>query len=179
MIRTIAAATLSLALPMALHAAGSGSDSPPTPTETTSQCKNGLVWNPNTKKCAAPQSGSLDDDTLYGAVREFAYAGQYRHALDTLDAMSEQQSDRVLTYRGFATRKLGDIDAGMAFYREAIELNPDNLLVRSYMGQALVEQGEVEAARVQLTEIRARGGRSTWPEYALRNAIESGRGYSY
>jgi hypothetical protein len=42
-----------------------------------------------------------------------------------------------------------------------------------------VELGQTEAARAQLGEIRARGGRQTWPEIALRNALRSGVGYSY
>jgi hypothetical protein len=44
---------------------------------------------------------------------------------------------------------------------------------------ALVEQGEVAAARAQLSQIRARGGRGTWPEVALRLALGSGRGFAY
>ncbi len=42
------------------------------------------------------------------------------------------------------------------------------------MGMALVEQGDRDAARVQLTEIRARGGRETWPELALEMALGNG-----
>ena len=55
----------------------------------------------------------LDDETLYGAVREFAYAGQYGHAQMALAAMSDQTDDRVLTYWGFTHRKMGDVAKGM------------------------------------------------------------------
>ena len=77
-------------------------------------------------------------------------------------------SDRVLTYRGFIARKTGNVELGMAYYRQAIARNPDNLLVRSYMGQSLVEQGKPAEARVQLVEILARGGAGTWPAESLR-----------
>ena len=98
---------------------------------------------------------------------------------EVLDAMSDAQDDRVLTYKGFAYRKMGEVELGMAYYRQAIAANPDNLLARSYIGQGLAEAGEMAAARAQLTEIRTRGGRGSWPELALCMAIESGRGYSY
>jgi len=37
--------------------------------------------------------------------------------------------------------------------------DPDNTLARSYLGQAHVAQGDLGAARDQLRQIRARGGR--------------------
>jgi len=168
-----------LILPVAVFAAGSDSSTPPTPTDTTTTCKTGKVWSEAKKKCVAPVQGSLDDDTLYQAVREFAYAGQYDNALQALAAMSDPNDDRVLTYRGFVARKTGDIDLGNAYYRQAIARNPDNLLARSYMGQGFAESGDLDAARAQLTEIRARLGRGTWAEVSLRMAIDSGKGASY
>jgi tetratricopeptide (TPR) repeat protein len=172
-------ASATLILPTLAFAAGGGSSTPPKQTNTTAVCENGMVWDEKTEACVAPQESRLDDKTLYEAAREFAYAGQYQNTLDVLDAMSDQQDDGVLTYRGFANRKLGDWDLGMAFYAEALAINPDNLLARSYMGQAFVEDGQIDLAQAQLTEIRTRGGRGTWAEFSLRQALESGRGYSY
>ena len=40
-----------------------------------------------------------------------------------------------------------------------------------YMGQALIEQGDVEGARVQLVEIRDRGGENTWAYRALLESL--------
>jgi len=61
----------------------------------------------------------------------------------------------------------------------ALVQNPDNILARSCMGQGFVEIGDLVAAKVQLTEIRPRGGRNTWAEFSLAQAIRSGVGYSY
>ena len=170
--------TALLTLPAAGYAAGMDS-TPPTQTNTTAQCQNGQVWSEQDKACVDAQESRLDDDTLYGAVREFAYAGMYDEARGALAAMSDPTDDRVLTYMGFVHRKQGDVDLGNAYYRQAIARNPDNYLARSYMGQGFVETGEIAAARAQLTEIRTRGGRGTWAEISLRMAIENGRGYSY
>ena len=168
-----------LALPTSAFAVGSDDSNPPTPTETTTECSEGKVWSDSKQKCVNPQSGALGDDQLYDAARELAYAGKYRETLDVLDAMSDANDDRVLTYRGFVHRKLGDAELGNAYYRQAIAQNPDNLLARSYTGQGFVASGDLVAAKAQLTEIRTRGGRNTWAELALRMAIENGQGSTY
>ena len=175
---------LSLALPLAfapfmVFAAGSDDTAPPTPTATTTECEKGLVFDEKTKKCVEPVEGRLDDDTLYQAVRELAYAGKYDAALTVLAAMSDQSDDRVLTYLGFINRKMGNVERGLDYYDVALKLNPDNILARSYLGQALVEQGEIEMAQAQLDEITARGGAGTWAEKSLRQAIQTGVTYTY
>ncbi len=167
------------ALPAPALAVSSDDAAPPSGTQTTTTCKNGTVWSDVKRKCVNPQQGQLDDDELYQAAREFAYAGQYDNALTVLSAMSDPLDDRVLTYRGFVARKTGDLALGDAYYRQAIDRNPENLLARSYMGQGLVEAGDLQGARTQLLEIRARNGAGTWAEAALLKAIETGTGYSY
>ncbi|MEM5472402.1 hypothetical protein WNZ14_11750 [Hoeflea sp. AS60] len=177
--RTLIIAT-ALLFPVAAFAAGSASDSaPPKPTQTTNSCKNGQVWDKKTKSCVDAKESRLDDDTRYGAVRELAYAGRYEDALYVLAAMSDQNESRVLTYYGFTHRKAGRMELGMQYYNAALKADPDNLLARSYMGQGLVASGNIDAARVQLAEIEARGGKSSWPETSLRKAIQSGKTYNY
>lgn len=173
------ALALALACPLPALAAGGMEPSPPTPTETTTTCTDGKVWDADRESCVAPRESRLDDDTLYRAARELASAGQYDAAQDVLAAMSDPGDDRVLTYMGFTHRKMGDLERGIAYYRAALNANPDNLLARSYMGEALAEMGEAELARAELSEIRARGGRGTWAEIALRLAIETGQSRAY
>lgn len=175
----IASVLFAAALPLAAYAAGSDDTAPPAPTETTTTCAKGQIYDAGTKKCKNPEDASLDDDVRFEAVRELAYAGRYSDALATLDAMQEGDSDRSLTYRGFITRKAGNMAGGMAFYARALTVNPDNILARSYMGQALVEQGDIAAAARQLDEIRNRNGTGTWAETALSHAVGTGQTVSY
>jgi len=176
--RLALAAALSLA-PVAAFAAGGEDETPPTPTETTEICEEGLVWDQATQTCTAPDESSNTDSQRLRDVRELAYQGRYLDARAVLETIEDQQAPRVLTYWGFVTRKSGDVDGGMAYYRAALTADPNLHLARSYMGQAHVETGALDAARAQLTEIRQRGGRGTWAELSLRMAIENGRGYSY
>ena len=172
--------SVALCLPTLAFAAGDETTtSPPKPTNTTKTCKGEEVWDASRKKCVKPRGSSLDDDTLYDAVRELAYAGRYEDAQKVLAEMSDQSDDRVLTYLGFTHRKMGNTERGMAYYRDAIARNPDNLLARSYMGQGLIEAGDKAAALAQLREIQARGGRGGWPETSLREALATGQTYNY
>ena len=139
-----------LALPAAAFAAGTETNEPPKPTATTTECAEGTVWDETQGKCVAPKESRLDDDGLYRAVRELASA-----------------------------RSQGDLASGEALYRAALEVNPDNLLARSYMGQGYVTEGRVDEAYAQLVEIRSRGGADGWPAEALETAIRTGVTTSY
>ena len=176
--RVLAAAALSL-LPFAAFAAGSDDTEPPPATQTSTDCVKGQVWDESTKSCVDADSGQLDNDTRFRAVRELAWAGRPEDALIVLSAMTEGQTDRVLTYVGFANRKAGRMAEGLAAYEAALALNPDNILCRSYLGQAYVELGEIELAELQLDEIRARGGSGLWAETSLESAIETGETHDY
>lgn len=165
--------------PAAALAVGGDSTTPPAPTPTTTTCPQGMVWNADLGRCERIQDARLTDDALFDAARELAHAGRAEDALRALDAMAEQDSDRVLAVRGFALRRAGRGAEGMAVYEAALARNPDNLLARSYMGQALVALGRRAEAEAQLAEIVARGGAGSWAEIALRRAVETGQVLTY
>jgi tetratricopeptide (TPR) repeat protein len=174
------AAILALSLfPFAALAAGSDDSDPPKQTETSTKCENAQVWDEATQTCVNADSGQLDDETRFQAVRELAWAGRPEEALQVLSTMHEGNSDRVLTYLGFANRKAGRLEEGLDYYAQALDANPDNILARSYYGQALVEMGEIQLASLQLDEIRTRGGAGTWAETSLDTAIRTGQTLSY
>jgi len=176
--RMILAAALVLA-PYAVFAAGSDDSEPPKPTETTTECEEGLVWDEKTKTCVKPDDQSLNDDQRFGAVRELAYAGRFEAAQVVLAAMTEGETSRVMTYRGFLLRQTGEIEAGIAAYERALALDPANILALSYYGQLLVQMDELALAEAQLTQIRAQGGQGTWAEPSLANAIATGVTYTF
>ncbi len=177
--RLTSALLISTFLPFAAFAAGSDDTEPPKPTETTTVCEEGMVWDVKTETCVKPDEQSLNDDTRFRAVRELAYAGRPDEALIVLAAMTEGDTDRVLTYRGFALRKSGDIEGGIAAYEAALTQNPDNILAHSYFGQLLVEMDETDMAKMHLAAIRDAGGTGTWAETALARAIATGVTYSF
>ncbi len=168
-----------LTLPLPAFSAGGDSPTPPTPSDTTKTCNGKRVWDEAKGRCVRPKQSSLNQDGLYDAARELAYAGRNEDAQAVLSAMADQGDARVLTYWGFTHRKLGNRALAQAFYDQAIAQDPNNLLARSYMGQGFVEEGQFGLALAEWKEIRARGGEGTWPETSLRQALETGATTSY
>ncbi|MFD0917099.1 tetratricopeptide repeat protein [Pseudahrensia aquimaris] len=166
------------AITFSSFAAGSDSTKPPTKTQTTKVCKKGQVWNKKRKKCVNPQSGMLSDDEVYTAARELAYDGQFDNALKVLAVAANPNDPRILNYKGFANRKAGRVAEGMSYYQAALKIDPDYILVRSYMGQAFISSGDVTSAKNQLAEIEKRGGSDTWAYASLAKAI-SGEATEY
>lgn len=146
---------------------------PPVATPTSTQCPDGKAWDVDSESCVDLDAANFSDEQRYLAARELAYAGRLRAAGYALDAISDPTSSRVLTYRGFIARKSGDWPKARAYYSRALSADPDNILARSYLGMGLVELGDLDAARAQLSEIRVRGGRETWPERVLVMSIRS------
>jgi tetratricopeptide (TPR) repeat protein len=152
-------------------------DAPPPPSPTTSVCADGEIWDDVTSTCVEPETGALDDDRLYAAARELAYAGRHADALRVLAAMRAQASPRVLAARGYALRKSGRVAEGLALYAAALEADPDFHVARAYRGVYLVETGDAAGARAELAAIAARGGAATWAHEALRRAIAGDAAY--
>lgn len=166
------AATASLAFAAPVFAAGGGSDG----GGDANQCPAGQVYDEATKSCVK-KSSQLNDNQIYLFARQYAYAGKYDEALDMLKRAGNQNDPRILNYYGYTNRKLGNVDVAMTYYKKAIALDGNYLLARSYMGQGLVLQGDIEGARVQLVEIRDRGGKDTYAYKALYEALKSGSTY--
>ena len=169
--------TAALALPFAAgtaFAAGGGEEKAP----SKPKCKSGQIYDKKSKSCVVAQNSNMGTDGLYENLRELAYAGRFVDAQVVL-AMMPQDDDRTLTYLGFTNRKLGKMDAAMDYYTQALRVNPDNFLARSYMAQGFVDMGRMDEAKEQLAEIRARGGEGTWAEISLAQAIETGRTYNF
>ncbi|MBP0481786.1 hypothetical protein [Sagittula salina] len=162
-------------LPVDAMAAGGDTSAPP----SHPQFKTGQVWEPASQKCLTAHAPTLDDAARLVAVREYAYDGQFHMAALVLDAMQDQQADGVLTYRGFLARRRGAAAEARAWYGRALARNPDNLLARSYTGQGLVFEGDLVGALIQHRENVARGGRGTWAEATLAEAISTGTAYAY
>lgn len=176
--RVLLTAALLLA-PLPAFAVLDEDEAPPAPTPTSTNCAEGYVWDADKGRCVAPEQSGLSDDALFRAARELAHAGSYDGAIRVALAMAEPEGDRALTVLGFAHRKAGRVDLGMAYYDRALALNPGNLLARAYKGMAHVEAGEMDLARAELAEIEARGGAGGWPAEALSAAIRGKAGLVY
>ena len=59
----------------------------------------------------------------------------------------------MLTYQGFANRKLGNYDVAISYYSAALKLAPDHRGANEYLGEYYVETGQTAKAKQQLVKL--------------------------
>jgi len=64
----------------------------------------------------------------------------------------------VLNYIGYSTRKLGNVDDGITYYKKALSLDPNYNVAREYLGEGYLQKGDLASAKQQLAEIAKRCG---------------------
>lgn len=128
-------------------AAGGGDSS------SSQRCNKGWSWDQQQRRCVRNNSG-LDNESIYQSGRQLAEAGEYDQAIEVLMIGADRGDKRILNYLGFSHRKAGRIDVGLTYYQQAIEIDPQYTLVREYLGEALLQKGDLKGALDQLAEIR-------------------------
>jgi tetratricopeptide (TPR) repeat protein len=123
------------------------------------------------KPACASNNGAMTDDQIYEKAYWRARSGAYADALAVAAQAQNANDPRILRVKGFATRKLGDVDAAMPFYRKALSIDPTDTRTRQYMGEAYLQQGDFPSARVQLREIEKRCGVACEDYQKLADAI--------
>lgn len=166
--------SLAIAAMIAIPAAAPRADfDDPKPRIDCTQKKN------KNKPACQPHRSDATQDEIYNAAYWMNRTGQHAEALATLELAKDQNDPRVLNETGYATRKLGNAEAALGFYRRALANNPDYVFARAYMGEALLVQGDMDGARAQLDEIEKRCGVAC-PAHAhlaksIAKAIASGK----
>jgi len=139
-------------------------------------CQPGKVWDARHHKCLVKRSGVLPDPELTEYAYALAKAGRYQEALDVLDMLDNPNTPRALNYRGYATRKLGRTDEGIAYYLKSVALDPAYPQVREYLGEAYVIQGKYDLAKEQLATIEKLCGSKTCEYYEdLAKALDNAK----
>jgi tetratricopeptide (TPR) repeat protein len=131
-------------------------------------CDKGFAYDAGKKTCV--KTTALNDETLYNQGRMLALAGHYRPAIDTLGAVGNQTAN-VLTMIGYSTRKMGDVEGGIAIYYKALALDPKNLSTHEYLGEGYLAAGRVDLAELELDTLQSLCGTTCVQYQALSNAL--------
>jgi len=173
-VRLLAAGALALSLGFSAAsvslAAGDSGDSNDSGAQS---CKSGEVWSSSQNKCVKSSSDIVPDSELYDQGRHLALAGEFARAIEVLSAIRNKDNPGVLNYLGYAHRKSGMIDEGIAYYHQALAIDPDYVLAREYLGEGYVAAGKVDLARQQLQEIGTRCGTNCEEYVELAEVIAS------
>ncbi|MCK6449824.1 MAG: tetratricopeptide repeat protein [Alphaproteobacteria bacterium] len=141
---------LLVAVPTVALAADSGDE--------RKNCPRGQRWSDRDGRCVPARAEDLIDDELLQQGRRAAREGRYEQALALLHAVKRDDDAVKMTYLGYSYRKLGQVDRGIAYYHEALVLDPDNVATREYLGEGYFASGRVDLARAELQEIERRCG---------------------
>ena len=151
---TSAVAMVLVGVPLSLTAHAAGDD------DAEPTCRKGLVWDKKKQMCVPAKAGVIGDDALADYAYALSREERFQEALDVLALVKNQNNAKVLNYRGYATRNLGRVDEGIGYYKQALALDSENVLVRNYLGLAYLKKGEIAKARTLLDEIGERCGTS-------------------
>jgi hypothetical protein len=121
--------------------------------EDLTTCVPGQIWDAKKHRCLQRHSSALPDWELTEYAYALAKADRFQEAIDVLDTLDNPNTPRALNYRGYATRKLGRTDEGIAYYLKSVALDPNYPQVREYLGEAYVIEGKFDLAKDQLTTI--------------------------
>jgi tetratricopeptide (TPR) repeat protein len=113
-------------------------------------CVKGTKFDEKKKICVTTNASLLDDHQLYEQGRTLALAGYYQDALDVFGAIANKDDAMVLTMIGYSKRKLGFTDEGIAIYRQALALDPNNIHTHEYLGEGYLSAGRVDLAELEL-----------------------------
>jgi Flp pilus assembly protein TadD len=94
-------------------------------------------------------------DALYYQAVAQINEGRYEAALQTLDraALVLGAHPDILTYQGFANRKLARFAVAEGYYTRALALAPNHVGALEYYGELKVERGDLAGARVHLAKL--------------------------
>jgi Flp pilus assembly protein TadD len=133
---------------------GSGSAGNGSAATDIPHCNKGYVYDAKKRICVKATSSLFGDQELYVQGHDLALAGRYQEALDALNAVGNKDS-MTLTMIGYATRKSGNYDQGVAYYQQALALDENNVNTHEYLGEAYAEKGKIDDAKAELVKVAA------------------------
>ncbi len=102
---------------------------------------------------ASAQAGDRSYLEAVGLINE----GRYEDAIASLQAARAAFGAHpdILTYLGFANRKLGRYEAAESYYRQALAASPGHKGATEYYGELMVERGDLAGAGAMLARLDA------------------------
>jgi tetratricopeptide (TPR) repeat protein len=103
--------------------------------------------------------------------------GRYEAAIEALRAAQATFGPHpdILTYLGFASRKLGRYEAAETYYRAALAADPGHRGATEYYGELMVERGDVQGAEHMLAKLEGACDFGCAEADELRRWIETAR----
>ncbi len=169
----ILVSSLALLAAPALSLAAGGGNSGGSGGGSSKPCPKGFEWSKKKKKCVQQQSQVSPEQRLIDEAWMLAHSGQFEAGRRLFGQVADKSNPEVLNGLGYTNRKLGLFANAIAYYKQALALDPDYVEAREYLGEGYATLGKLDLAKEQLEEIEQRCG-TTCEEYVdLRDAIDT------
>lgn len=143
--------------------------------EPAPECPVGQLFDTGAGQCVTDMTRLTDADRMANAKR-LIDLDRFAEARLLLDAVEQKNSARYFNYRGFVTRKLGDPEGALVFYRRALVLDPYYAEAREYLGEAYLMLGRIAEAEEELAQIARICGVQCEPYQELSEALAEAKG---
>ncbi len=128
---------------------------------------------------AAGPVGGYESDTATGERSELAKAiklidlGSYASAVPLLKKViaTDPRNPDAFSLMGFSLRKLGDWDAALRNYNQALELDPKHLGANEYLGELYLEMSDLPRAEQRLNVLKTACGTECVEYLELQEAV--------
>lgn len=147
-------------------------------TEATKAVEAALTGRPSAARSQDLLFASAaQGDTFYLEAVSLINERQYGDAIASLRAAQSAFGPHpdILTYLGFANRKLGRFGDAEAYYRAALAVAPKHRGATEYYGELMVERGDLAGARRMLAKLDAACRFGCYEAEELRQWIAAGR----
>lgn len=115
-----------------------------------------LALDPAMAAGGSDGSSETGSTSAYAEAKAKIAAKDFAGALPLLDKITaeEPQNADAWNLRGFANRKLGNMDAAATSYSAALKINPGHLGALEYQGEMYLELGQTDAALANLKTLQ-------------------------
>jgi len=115
-----------------------------------------MALDPAMAAGSSDDSSETDSAPTYAEAKAKIDAEDYAAALPLLDKITgdEPQNADAWNLRGFANRKLGNMDVAATSYTAALTINPGHLGALEYQGEMYLELGQTDAAKANLKKLQ-------------------------
>lgn len=149
-------------------------------TDAIAKLQAAIAAGPQAQSAIEPEvrlAAAESLDATYVAAVGLINEHRYEAAIAKLDQAlwAAGPHPDVLTYLGFANRKLKRYDAAEIYYREALAIAPAHRGALEYYGELKLERGDVEGAKAHLAKLEAICGFGCYEVDELKRWIVAGR----
>lgn len=149
-------------------------------TDAIAKLQAAIAAGPQAQSAVEPEVRLASAETLdatYVAAVGLINEHRYEAAIAKLDAAlwAAGPHPDVLTYLGFANRKMKRYDAAEAYYREALAIAPAHRGALEYYGELKLERGDFVGAKAHLAKLETICGFGCHEVDELKRWIAAGR----